>query len=31
VWAENRADGGAQFTIGIPVGVSRADKQATAS
>jgi two-component system sensor histidine kinase KdpD len=31
VWAENRADGGAQFTIGIPVGVSRADKEATAS
>jgi two-component system sensor histidine kinase KdpD len=31
VWAENRADGGAQFTIGIPVGVSRADTEATAS
>jgi len=31
VWAENCVDGGAQFTIGIPVTVSRADMEATAS
>ena len=31
VWAENRADGGAEFTIGIPVGASSAEKEATAS
>lgn len=31
VWAENRTDGGAEFTIGIPVGASSAEKDATAS
>jgi two-component system sensor histidine kinase KdpD len=31
VWVENRADGGAEFTIGIPVDASSADKEASAS
>jgi two-component system sensor histidine kinase KdpD len=31
VWAENCADGGAQFTIGVPVSVSEAGEEAPAS
>jgi len=31
VWAENCADGGAQFSIGIPVAVSNADTEAAVS
>jgi signal transduction histidine kinase len=31
VWAENVQDGGAQFTIGVPVAVARTDEEASAS